>query len=194
VKAYVPNHPEVAQRAQRWLAGLESQREYQRILKIDDPKLRLEALLPQFLNRPGGGPANADIIACGTIAGEKLLSIFQDPNYKANRMDIIHTWGNMDYKEAAPVLISLLEEANRFWAQQNAVGGWQAPNDGSDLAQKRRTVTGEVYYSAATLRTLRDPLSKEAIEMTQKCWGSVKIDPRIVQECDAALKALSEVK
>jgi hypothetical protein len=194
VKAYAPTHPQVAQRAQHWLAELDSQREYQLILKNDDPKLRLEALLPHFLNRQGWGPARADIVACGKVAGEKLLSIFQDPNYKAQRMDIILTWRDMDYKEAAPVLISLLEEANRFWAEQNAVGGWQAPNDGSELAQKRRTVTGEVYYSVAALRTLRDPRSTEAIEITKKCWGFVEIDPRIVAECDAALKAISEEK
>jgi hypothetical protein len=191
VKAYAADHPEVAARAQSWLNHLE----IQRIVKIEDPAKRLESLLPHYLNDSAQWPEiRQGIVSCGKVAGEKLVPVFQDPNYKDRRMQIISIWRNMNYKEAASVLISLLEEDARFWAEQNVIDGWRNEGIGAELAQKRQTVSGEVYYSVAALRTLRDPRSKPVIELTKQCWGSIKIDPRIVEECDGALKALAEVK
>jgi hypothetical protein len=197
LKSYAANHPETSQRAQSWLDHLE----IQRIVKIEDPAKRCESLLPHYLNDQTRGPELLQgIMSCGSIADGKLVPVFQDPKYKNRRLDIIWIWGAMDYKEAAPVLISLLEEGNRFWAEQNVTGGWQAAADRSEMGEKRQTVTSEVLFSVTALGKLRDPGSKATIEMTKQSWGSmtlgtartesVAIGSVIVQECDRALKNL----
>jgi hypothetical protein len=197
LKSYAANHPETSQRAQSWLDHLE----IQRIVKIEDPAKRCESLLPHYLNDQTRGPELLQgIMSCGSIADGKLVPVFQDPKYKNRRLDIIWIWGAMDYKEAAPVLISLLEEGNRFWAEQNVTGGWQAAADRSEMGEKRQTVTSEVLFSVTALGKLRDPGSKATIEMTKQSWGSmtlgtartesVAIGSVIVQECDRALKSL----
>ena len=210
VKSYAAAHPEVnhwqsqsflrsdgAGRAQRYLDHLE----VQRILKIENPATRIDALLPHYLNRGNWADGNYNtrkdeirngIIVCGSVAGKKLISVFDDPKHKELRQNIILIWRDMDYTNAAPLLIQLLKNHDQFWAEQTLTNGWRSAGDGSELTQKRRDIYAEVYYSVATLRTFHDPQSKEAIELTQKRWKSIKFDsnPMILEECDAALKEL----
>ncbi|MGD1086669.1 MAG: hypothetical protein ABSA47_18175 [Verrucomicrobiota bacterium] len=189
IRAYAANHPESAWRAQRWLDGLE----YQRLLNTEDPKLRLERILPYFLNREGWGASASGLVSCGSLAGARLVSIFQDPNHKNLRLDIITTWGDMNYTPAAPLLIQLLQDADRFWGEQKLTNGWRNA-DNSELTQRRRQLSGEVYYAAASLRKLHDPRSKEALELTKKRWESPGFDDqRVMEECDAALKELDAI-
>jgi hypothetical protein len=143
--------------------------EVQRILKIADPSRRFESLLPHYLNHESWDmkfEARQGIVSCGKIAGEKLVSVFNDPKHKEFRQGIILIWRDMNYTEAVPLLIHLLEEDDHYWAEQNLTNGWRGAVDDSELVIKRRAIYGEVYYSVAALRTFRDPRSKEAIELT----------------------------
>ena len=201
VKTYASDHPDVAGRAQRYLNHLV----VQRILKIEDPATRFDSLLPHYLNRElwADGKYNMTkdeirngIIACGGVAGEKLIPVFNDPAHKDFRKDIILIWRDMDHTNAAPLLIQLLKDHDQFWAAQTLTNGWRSAGDSSELTQKRRDFYIEVYYSVATLRTFHYPQSKEAIELMQKRWKSIKYDsyPQILEECDAALKELGNTQ
>lgn len=191
VKTYSAAHPEISQRAQRFLNHLE----IQRILRIQDPTIRFENLLPHYINGESWdmhSEIRQGIISCGKIAGERLVSVFQDADHKDLRPAIILIWRDMNYTESAPLLIHLLEDHDRFWAEQKLTNGWWSAAVGSELTRKRQELYGEVYYSVCALRTFRDPKSKKALELTQKRWESIKFDnPQILQECDAALKDLA---
>jgi hypothetical protein len=192
VREYVAGHPELAGRAQRYFDHLD----LQRILKTPDPGARFDGLLPYYLKGQtwdNKAEARIGIVSCGRVAGEKLLSLFRDPSHKDRRQDIILLWRDVNYTSAAPLLISLLEESDRFWAQQHLTKGWWNDNTDPQLAQKRKAIYGEVYYAVAALRGFQDPRAREAIELTKRRWETIGFEnPQIVEECDAALKALSE--
>ena len=189
--AYAEGHPEIADRAQRYANHLE----VQRILKIADPAKRAEALMPHYLSGElWFSPTNEirdGLISCGAAGGEKLIPIFQDPAHSDLRDDIILMWGAMRYTNAAPVLINLLVEEDKFWDGQTLKTNWWNDNPDSELTKKRGKISGEIYYSVAVLKDFRDVQAREAIELTQKRWQKISFgNPQILKECAAALKAL----
>ena len=184
VKAYAEKHPEVSYRVQRWLTHLE----IKRLVKIEDPSLRFEGLLPHFLKPEGYSEIREGIVSCGAVGGEKLIPVFQDPGHQDRRMDIISIWGSMNYRPAVPLLIQVLEEGDRFWAGQTVTNDCWQDQSGSELTLKRRASSGEIYYSVSVLRHLHDPRALEAIAMTKRRWESIPFaDPRILENCNAAL-------
>lgn len=190
VKSYVATHPEFAGRAQRFLSHLE----VQRILIIDDPAARFEALLPHYLNHESWDMKSEirnGIISCGSIAGEKLIPIFNDPAHADFRENIILIWRDMNYTNVAPMLIQLLKGHDQFWTEQKLTNNWWNTDVGSELTEKRRANYGEIYYSVCALRKFHDPQAKEAIELIKKRWEAINFDnPQILEECNAALKEL----
>ena len=192
VKRYMAKNPAVAQRAQRYLDHLE----IQRILKIEDPSQRLEKLLPFYIQRTTWGmtrEARQGIIACGTIGGKRLLTVFQDPKHRDLRADIIRIWRDIGYKDAVPLLINLLKQHDRFWEDQDLKKRWWNREVGSELTRHRRAVYGEIYHAVCALRSFEDPRAREAIEITRRRWKSINFEnSQIVEECEAALKALKK--
>ncbi|HEY3912855.1 MAG TPA: hypothetical protein VGN61_00095 [Verrucomicrobiae bacterium] len=190
VKIYAAIHPEVAVRAQRYLNHLE----VQRILKIEDPTARLDALLSHYLNNEQWDmkPEIRDgIIACGSIAGAKLIPMFNNSADSDFRDRIILLWRDMNCTNAAPILIQLLKDHDQFWVKQRLSANWWNTDPGSKLTGERRGNYGEIYDSVCALRRFHDPQAREAIELTKRRWETIRFDnPQIIEECDAALREM----
>ncbi|MCX7048319.1 MAG: hypothetical protein NTX50_22895 [Candidatus Sumerlaeota bacterium] len=190
VKERMKTMPAVAERAQRYL----DHREVQRILKIADPGERFARLLPYYKKRfkwDMKSEVKDGIVSCGKTAGEQLRKMFDNPEDKKFRQDIIMIWRDIEYKEAAPLLVDLLNRYDQFWEKQELKQGWWNSDVGSELSGQRRQNYGETYYAVYALRAFKDPGAREAIELTKKRWEAIKFDNRqIVEECAAALKEL----
>lgn len=188
----VSKNPPVAKRAQRYLDHLA----IQRILRLPDAKERLDKLLPYYLSRTTWdmkSEARSGIISCGAIAGHRIEEVFKDAKYAGLRDDIILMWRDMDYEEVVPMLVDLLTTSDQFWARQNLQTNWWNSNLGSSETERRRQIYGEVYYSVCALRKFHDQRAKPALQLTRDRWRSIAFDnPQIVEECDAALKELTE--
>jgi hypothetical protein len=191
VREYVRKFPVEGQRGKNYLDHLE----VQRILKMKDPSRRYDSLLPFFLKRTTWNmkeEAREGMVACGKPAGARLNELFADPKHKKLRYEIIQMWREMGYRENTVLLIDLLKQHDRFWAEQRLQKGWwndyTNPDQPTDL---RRDIYGEVYGAVCALRSFRDPRAKEALEMTRKRWVAINFDnTQIVEECGAALREL----
>ena len=192
IRNYVQKNPDKAKRAKNYLDHLE----VQRILKMEDPENRFAALLPFFLNRTTWNmkaEARDGIAGCGKTAGLNLMKLFADPKHQRFRQEIIRLWRDMGYRESAPLLIDLLKQHDRFWATQDLQAGWWNDFSNGALTERRRDIYGEVYTAAYTLRSFRDPLAKEALELTKKRWQALNFENKqIVEECEAALRELTQ--
>lgn len=190
IKAYAARHPEGAEGASRYLNHLE----IQRILQITDPGERYDRLLPHYLVSATWNmksEAREGIIACGEVAGERLIDVFNDPAHAAFRRDIILIWRDMAYEESVPLLINLLTKHDQYWATQSLDEGWWNRDVGSDETRERREKYGEVYYGVSALRKLGSLKAHEILETTRDRWRSIGFDnPQIVEECEAALHEL----
>ncbi len=193
VRAYIRENPEKTERAQRYFDHLE----IQRILEIEDPRERFDKLLPYFLNRTTWNmkpEAKAGIIACGPVAGDRLRTIFADPKHNRIRQTIILMWRDMQYRQAAPLLIELLWKHDRYWAKQTLEEGWWNSSVDSEQTRQRRDIYGEVYYAVCALRAFRLPETRKVLEATRDRWKAIDFDnPQIVEACEAALRELPEV-
>jgi hypothetical protein len=191
VKDFVRMNPDKAKRARNYLDHLE----VQRILKLEDRGKRLDGLLPFFLNRTTWdmkSEARQGIVGCGKLAGERLKDLFADPKHKNMRYDIIRMWRDTEYREVAPLLIDLLKQHDRFWAEQRLQKGWWNDHTNSKQTLHRQGIYGEVYAAVCTLRSFRDPRAQESLEMTRKRWQAINFEnAQIVEECDAALRELA---
>jgi hypothetical protein len=194
VKETIRKSPKMAERGKRYLDHLE----VQRILKMEDPEKRYDALLPFFLNRTTWDmkqEASAGIAACGPTAGERLKDVFTDPMHHNLRSQIIWLWRKMNYRPIAPLLIDLLIHHDKFWADQDLKKGWWSDRSDPQLTMRRQDIYGEVYDAVYTLRSFGDPKAKDALEMTRKRWIAVDFDNKqIVEECEAALRELAAME
>jgi len=191
VKEYIRKNPETAERGKRYLNHLE----VQRILKMEDPEKRYDALLPFFLNRTTWDmkeEAGEGIATCGKAAGERLKDVFTDPTHHNLRPLIFHLWRDMGYRPIASFLIDLLIQNDRFWAGQDLKKGWWSDQSDPELTRRRQDMYGEIYGAVYTLRSFGDPKAKDALETTRKRWAAVDFENKqIVEECDAALRELA---
>ncbi len=191
VKAQLKKNPGMAARAKRYLHHLD----IQRILKIPDPKARIEKLLPYYKVRTrwGDKPEAAEgIAACGMVAGPYLRKLFDDPKHKNLRPDIIRIWGDVRYEGCVDLLIDLLKQHDKFWAKQELKKGWWNADVGSELTRRRRETYSEVFCSVIALAKIGKPRAKEAIELTKRRWEAIDFsNPQIVEESERALKLLS---
>ena len=194
VRDYVQKNPDKAERGKRYLDHLE----VQRILKIEDPEKRYDGLLPFFLNRTTWDmkeEARDGIVTCGKTAGERLKDLFTDPKHSQARQQIMGMWREMGYRQIAPLLIDLLKQHDRFWAEQHLEKGWWSDDADSERTHRRQDIYGEVYSGVYTLRSFHDPMAKEVLEMTRKRWSAINFDnTQIVEECEAALRELAAVE
>jgi hypothetical protein len=137
------------------------------------------------------GEARDGIIACGQPAGARLKDLFADPKYRNFRYDIISIWRDMRYRDSAPLLIGLLQQHDRFWAEQRLQKGWWNDFSNPELTNRRRDIYGEVYAGVSALRAFRDPSSKQVLELTRKRWSAINFDnTQIVETCESALSEL----
>lgn len=192
VRREMAANPEVVERGQRYL----DRREIGRILKLDDPRTRVEKLLPYFAKGIGGGNffvARDGIVACGEIAGPSLFPVYREPKTQFLRQDVIAMWGEMKYRDSVPELIALLETHDRFWATQDLEADWWGRDVERARAGRRRDVYSEDEKAVRALGQIGDSRARPAIEATLRRWGPIKFPPRgIVETCDKALQALAE--
>ena len=187
-------NPAIAERAQRYLDHLD----IQRILTITSCQERLDQLLPYYLNRVTWdmkNEARAGIVSCGSVAGDRLRELFDNPDYAGFRGEIMLMWRDIGYRESVPLLIDLLKTHDAFWAAQVLQTNWWNSDVGSVETGRRRQIYSEVYYAVCALRSFNDPRSLESLTMTRDRWQSIRFDnPQILEECEAALRKLSESK
>ena len=87
------------------------------------------------------------------------------------------------------MLIDLLQQHDRFWAEQRLQKGWWNDFSNPEQTERRRDIYGDVYAGVCALRAFRDPRAKEVLELTRKRWLAINFDNKqIVEECDAALR------
>lgn len=193
VAKQLKKNPNLARRIQRYLDHLE----IQRILKIANPKTRTEKLLPYYLKRTSWGmkqEAREGIIACGKLSGACLRKVFDNPEHRKMRGDIILVWGKIGYKDCVGLLIDLLKEHDKFWARQKlAKDNWYSAKD-PKVAARRREAHTEVYYSVYVLGQIGDHRAESAIRLTKRRWDVIPNGSQIAEACDAALKGLREKK
>jgi hypothetical protein len=191
VRDFVQKNPAEGQRGKNYLDHLE----VRRILKMEDPSKRFDSLLPFYLRRTTWNmkaEAREGIVSCGQPAGARLKDLFADAKHKNFRYDIIRMWRDMGYRESTPLLIDLLKQHDRFWAEQRLQKGWWNDFSNPEQTDRRRDIYGEVYAGVYALRSFRDPRAKEVLELTRKRWSAINFDnPQIVEECDAALRELA---
>ena len=189
------------------------------ICKIEDTAQRAEKLLPYLLYKETYNPRENDdtvpnsetqptftdinnmrdndarqqLILCGKGAGEKLVPIFLDPDYEEMRIEIMGMWRELDYKDATPLLVALLEKEDAWWSRQKVAGKeWWLPNP-PDNGRARSWSQVRIEYAVKTLVSLRDPRAKEALLLTKKRWQNMtEIDPPngLAFLCDKALKEI----
>jgi len=190
VSDYVWRNFDVAERGKKYLDHLA----VQRILKTEDPGKRYDGLLPFFLKRTTWNmksEARVGIVACGAMAGERLKDVFEGPEYSGFRQEIIRMWRDMGYRQVVPLLMDLLKQHDRFWAEQHLQEGWWNDDVASEQTRRRREIYGEVYSGVFALRSFRDARAREVLEMTRERWKAINFDnTQIVEECEAALREL----
>ncbi|HPO08188.1 MAG TPA: hypothetical protein PLZ55_05930 [bacterium] len=195
VKNYVREQMRKASRGQRYLDHLE----IQRILTIANPEERFDKLMPFFLNRTLWNltsEARDGIISCGDIAGEKLMDLFDDPDYKKIRIDIIEIWQKVGYKEAIPTLLELLAKHDQFWSGQDLKKGWWNENPDSELTLRRREICledPETLYVLNALGAFQDPKARELLDKIYARWKSFDGEGgSILQACEYVLQELEK--
>jgi hypothetical protein len=132
VAEYARRNPGMSRRAKIYLDHLEVQRR----LQIEDPSERFEKLLPYFLSRRtwnGKWEAREGIVSSGPVAGEKLKTLFVDPGHPELREEIMRVWHDLEFRDAAPILIKLLSDADQFWKSQRLEKGWWSPPEEGSL-------------------------------------------------------------
>ena len=193
VAEYTRKNPKVFDRAKTYLDHLE----VQLLLKIEDPSERFDKLLPYFLSRMnwnGKWEAREGILSCVPVAGEKLKTIFANPEHRERREDIIRVWRELGYRDAAPILIKLLSDADEFWKTQHLEKGWWNNFEAAETRQ-RQEIYSEMVSAIYALQAFRDPRAKEVLEVTRDRWKAINFDnPQIVEGCEAALRALPELE
>jgi hypothetical protein len=103
----------------------------------------------------------------------------------------MHLWSDCGYREAIPLLIATLEEADKYWATQKLDPGWWNADDNPERRSERRRVYAETYHAAFALMEFRDPRAREVIEFTLRRWEGIPMDnPQIVETCREALQIL----
>src|SRR5205807_9078874 len=139
----------------------------------EDPSKRHDSLLPFYLRRTSWNmkaEAREGIVACGQPAGAKLKNLFADPKHKNFRYDIISMWREMRYRDSAPLLIDLLQQHDRFWAEQRLQKRWWNDFTNPEQTERRRDIYGDVYAGVCALRALRGPRAKHVLEVAIMAW------------------------
>jgi hypothetical protein len=189
IRTYVAAHAEVG--ATRYLEHLE----VQRILKVRDRRERVEKLIPYFLRSAAWGhkwgaqkEAMDGIIAAGPEAsGPRLLAMFAtaDPHL---RTDIMTIWRRTRFKGAVKTLIGVLDETDRFWAEQQLTKGWWNSDVDSALTIERRDRYADVYEAVLALGAIGDARATAAVNLTLQRWTAPGFDDRqIIEACTSAL-------
>jgi hypothetical protein len=163
---------------------------------MDDPRARVERLLPYFVRQARWGltsEAREGIVASGGVAGPYLLMLFRDPGLRDRKEEIIAMLGQVKSRESVGDLVALLEEHDRFWATQDLEKGWWNRDVESALTRRRRDSYGEVLDAVIALGRIGDARAREAIDATRRRWRAIDFEnPQMVEACESALKALAD--
>jgi hypothetical protein len=190
VRDRIGKQPDIADRAMRYL----DHREIERIIAMPDVPRRVERLIPYYVNRSTSDEAARALVAAGPVAGPYLLGLYTREHDLSRQDAIIRLWGRIRWDGCGDMLISLLEQRDKYWSQQELKQGWW--NDSSDpgLAHTRHGMYGGVYSAVWTLRQVGDRRAKAAVEQTRKTWSQINFDNKqIVEECDAYLHDIDKM-
>jgi hypothetical protein len=194
VRSQLQHQPEIAERGLRYLNHVQ----LQTILTEPNPAIRIERLIPYFLNDTFGdsrAEASDAILRCGPIAGPYLMGIYQATEDANLRAAIIPMWGRMRYAGCTDLLIQLLSKSDPFWAGQNLKPGWWNTDVNSEQTRVRRQVYAQVFASVWTLERIGNPRARAAIEQTRSRWQKIHFEnPQIVEECDRAIAVFDRKK
>lgn len=181
-------------RAQRYLDHLA----VQRVLEMTNTSKRLESLKPFYLERQTWNmkhEAREAIIACGDDAAPLLIEMFDDPLLSEHRGDIIRLLKEINYREAAPRLIELLELHNEFWRTVPLIDGRWNHGETSEDQKTRSRIHNEVYYGVSALVKLGDARAAPVIRATKRQWLKKGFESdQIIEVCNRFLRKLEEKK
>lgn len=160
----------------RWYVD---EKDIERISQIPDLDERVDKLLPYYFLDPSKDfssrrQAEQQIIMTGKIGIKKLVPLYQKTNDEMAKIGIISTLTQMGYRDADPLLASMLEEEDQFWARQYVRGNswWWAEEPDPSSEQARDTSKTRMDAILAALRGTRDPHAIEVVDLVNKRWGN----------------------
>jgi len=159
----------------RWYVD---EKDIERISQIPDLDERVDKLLPYYFLDPSKDfssrrQAEQQIITTGKIGIKKLVPLYQKTNDEMAKIGIISTLTQMGYRDADPLLASMLEKEDQFWARQYVRGNswwWQEEPDPSS-EQARDASKARLDAILAALRGTHDPHALEIIARVDKRWA-----------------------
>jgi len=173
-------------------------RQIQRILALSDPRERVSALLPFYAQqKPWASAMKArdGICAAGAVAGPLLVPLFENPTRPWIKGEVIHLWGEIGYRDAAPRLINLLLEEEAFWAPYHLKPGWWGHFEENGLPATASTDHYDPLLSSLyALRLLAAPQAREAVERTLQVWSAFPDTTQIADECRMYLRAIDALE
>jgi len=161
VRDYLAGHPEIRERAERYL----DRREIERIVKLPDAKLRTRKLIPYFFKKDTAlwwrtqDEARKGLAACGDAAGAAMMELFEKVD-EGKRQWIIRLWGEVRYRPAVDRLLTLLREGEKFWDACDVKQGWWN-DDRRPLRRESQRWWSEMHYAVESLRKIDDPRTDE---------------------------------
>jgi len=150
-------------------------KDIERIAQIPDLNERVDKLLPYYLQgQDRRGLATRQIIATGAVGIKKLVPLYQNAKDDSVKIGIIGTLTQMGYRDADPLLASMLEKEDQFWARQYVRGNswWWAEEPDPSSEQTRNTSKARMDAILTALRGTHDPHAIEVVDMVNKRWGN----------------------
>lgn len=192
VRAAVKDHPELEERARSYFVH----QDVVRIVALQDVAVKCQKLIAYFLQRHywNGREEAADaLVRLGDPAGLALRGVFENPEHKEFREDVIRVWGEMKSCPAVKLLTMTLRGQKGYWDDQKLEKGWWSSHPQSELTRERHENYSVLFQSIIALGKIGDPKAREALELIRTQWA----DPRfgfdqIFKECESALDQLGK--
>ena len=189
VHKHVARNAAVGERGRRFLDHLE----VQRILDMSDPAERVPHLLPFFVERQRWqlrSEARDGLVACGDVAGPALVELFNNPDHRELRSEIMGMWREMSYTDGAGAILELLVEHNRYWTEHPRTSERFPTTRPSPERVLQKRAYRETLRAIYALGRLGDATARPVIEKTRQLFLAMDGGDQIVEQCDRALEAL----
>ena len=184
LRKYTQGKGKLAERS-RWYVD---EKDIEHISQIPDLDERLDKLLPYYLQNSSQDPysqrqAEQLIVATGEAGVRKLVPLYENTADESVKIGIISTLTRMGYRDADPLLATMLEKEDQFWARQyvRANNWWTSEEPDPSSDQARNVSKARMDAILAALDGTHDPRALEVIARVNKRWqnwqGWILSDP-----------------